>query len=252
MGIGPLGNVYVAETGNNRVQKFTSDGQFITMWGSFGAGDGQFQHNHGLAVDSNGNVFVADRDQNRVQKFTSDGTFILAFGTPGTGDGQFTSTNGVAVDGDDNVFVGDTSPRIQKFTNNGVFITSWGSSGIEDGQFDYPRGLSTDGMGNLYVADRSRLFLFPRMHKFTGAGAFLTKWGSLGTGEGQFNLPYGIRAGANGLVYVSDSSNFRVQMFRFAQPAIPTTSEWGLVVMTLLALTAVTVVIARPRAPRAI
>ena len=63
----------------------------------------------------------------------------------------------------------------------------------------------------------------------------------------QFNLPYAIRAGANGRVYVSDSSNFRVQLFQFAQPAIPATSEWGLVVMTLLALTVGTVVLGRPR-----
>ena len=54
------------------------------------------------------------------------------------------------------------------------------------------------------------------MQKFTGAGAFLTKWGSFGTGEGQFNLPYGVRAGADGLVYVADSSNHRVQKFGFA------------------------------------
>ena len=48
-GIGPLGNLYIAETGNNRVQKFTPEGVFLTTWGSFGNGDGQFTHNHGLA-----------------------------------------------------------------------------------------------------------------------------------------------------------------------------------------------------------
>ena len=144
--------------------------------------------------------------------------------------------------------MGDSSPRIQKFTNDGVFITSWGSAGTGDGQFNFPRGLSTDDKGNLYAADRN----LHRMQKFTGTGVFLTKWGSPGNGEGQFNLPYGIRAGANGVVYVSDSSNFRVQMFQFAQPGIPTTSEWGLVVMTLLALMAGTVVLVRPRAQRAI
>jgi len=53
------------------------------------------------------------------------------------------------------------------------------------------------------------------MQKFTGAGTFLASWGSVGSGEGQFNLSYGIRAGADGIVYVSDSSNFRVQKFRF-------------------------------------
>ena len=250
IGIDPMGNVYVAETSNNRVQKFMSDGTFITMWGSFGDGDGQFRHNHGLAVDSNGNVYVTDRDQNRVQKFTNDGVFVMAWGTTGTGDGQFERTTGVAVDGDDNVFVGDTSPRIQKFTSDGVFITSWGSSGNGGGQFDYPRGLATDDMGNLYVADRTRLFDLPRMQKFTGTGQLLAIWGERGAGEGQFELPYAIRPGADGLVYVSDSSNFRVQVFQFPQPEVPATSDWGMVALTLLVLTAGTVVLTRARARR--
>ena len=84
------------------------------------------------------------------------------------------------------------------------------------------------------------------MHKFTGTGEFLTKWGSLGSGEGQFNLPYAIRAGANGIVYVSDSSNFRVQVFQFPQPPVPATSEWGLVATTLLVLAVGVVVTVRP------
>ena len=205
-----MGNVFVAETGNNRVQKFTSEGVFLMTWGSFGNGDGQFRHNHGLAMDDDGNVFVADRNQNRVQKFTSDGIFIMAWGAPGTGDGQFTGTNSVAVDAEGNVFVADSSPRIQKFTNDGVFITSWGSNGFGDGQFNFPRGLSTDVMGNLYVADRN----LHRMQRFTGTGAFLTKWGSFGTGESQFNFPYAVRADDDQSVFVADSSNHRVQKFR--------------------------------------
>ena len=59
------------------------------------------------------------------------------------------------------------------------------------------------------------------MQMFTGDGDFLTKWGSLGTGEGQFNLPYAIRAGGNDLVYVADSSNHRVQKFFFARVPEP-------------------------------
>ena len=74
------------------------------------------------------------------------------------------------------------------------------------------------------------------MQEFTGAGVFLTKWGSFGAGEGQLNLPYAVRAGANGIVYVSDSSNFRVQKFSFSPPAIPTMPGWGIVVMTLFML----------------
>ena len=54
------GNVYVADNGNNRIQKFDSNGKFITKWGSDGTGDGQFDVPDGIAIDSSGNVYVVD------------------------------------------------------------------------------------------------------------------------------------------------------------------------------------------------
>ena len=63
------GNVYVADSNNHRIQKFDSDGVFVTKWGSKGSGDGQFQQPSGIAIDSSGNVYVADSDNHRIQKF---------------------------------------------------------------------------------------------------------------------------------------------------------------------------------------
>ncbi len=100
-----LGNVYVADTDNNRIQKFNSTGIFITKWGSPGSGDGQFEHPRGVAVDSLGNVYVADSNNNRIQKFSSTGTFITKWGSPGSDDGQLWVPVGVAVDSTDNVYV---------------------------------------------------------------------------------------------------------------------------------------------------
>jgi len=79
-----FGNVYVADTGNWRIQKFTSTGVFITKWGSYGSGDGQFggggpRGPAGVAVSQDGYVYVTDpRDwlDNRVHKFDSNGVFI--------------------------------------------------------------------------------------------------------------------------------------------------------------------------------
>ncbi len=68
------GNVYVADTGNNRIQKFTSDGVFLIKWGSSGTAPGQFSHPHGIGICPMGNVFVAETGNNRVQKFTSEGS----------------------------------------------------------------------------------------------------------------------------------------------------------------------------------
>ena len=76
VGIDSSGNVYVVDTDNYRVQKFDSNGKFITMWGSKGSGEGQFIHPHGIDVDSSGNVYVADQDKDSsiIQKFMSVGT----------------------------------------------------------------------------------------------------------------------------------------------------------------------------------
>ncbi|MBF0538923.1 MAG: hypothetical protein HQL03_11815 [Nitrospirae bacterium] len=204
------GNVYVVDTGNARIQKFTSDGKFIITWGSNGGGDGQFQHPEGIAVDISGNVYVADRSNNRIQRFTSDGKFIAKWGSEGSGDGQFDWPEGIAIDGSGNVYVADAgNDRIQKFTSDGKFIAKWGSNGSDDGQFSEPWGITVGGSSNVYVADLGN----NRIQQFTSDGKFIAKWGSKGSDDGQFSYPTGIAIDGSGNVYVADSGNNRIQKF---------------------------------------
>ena len=63
------GNIFVVDEGNNRIQKFDSNGNFITKWGTQGTGDGQFEEPTGIALDSSGNVYVVDRGNSRIQVF---------------------------------------------------------------------------------------------------------------------------------------------------------------------------------------
>ena len=65
------GNVYVVDTSNQRIQKFTSTGTYLTQWGSFGSGDGQFNTPVGVATDAAGDIYVTDNVNCRVQKFGS-------------------------------------------------------------------------------------------------------------------------------------------------------------------------------------
>jgi len=114
------GNVYVAQSGtnstNSRVQKFGSNGEFITKWGSSGTGDGHFRYPEDIKVDSSGNVYVMDMGNNRIQKFDSNGKFITKWGSSGTGDGQFSYPSGIAVDSSGNVYITDSgNSRIQVF-----------------------------------------------------------------------------------------------------------------------------------------
>jgi DNA-binding beta-propeller fold protein YncE len=92
---------------NNRIQKFDSNGNFITKWGTSGSGDGQFVRPASLAVDASGNVFVVDEGNNRIQKSDSNGNFLTKWGTTGTDNGQFEEPTGIALDSSGNVYVVD-------------------------------------------------------------------------------------------------------------------------------------------------
>jgi len=155
--------IYVADSKNNRVQKFYTNGTFVDSWGSKGTGDGQFNLPISLIIDSKGSIIVNDRGNNHIQKFDKDGNFLLRFGSTGTGDGQFSEVEHIATDKFDNIYVNDPqsgpngsgNPRVQKFDNNGNFITKWGSYGTGDGQFKDPEHLAVDSEGNVYVSDKA-------------------------------------------------------------------------------------------------
>jgi len=102
---------------NDRVQKFTAAGVFITQWGNRGSGPGQFDRPWGIAVDWYGNVYVTDTLNHRVQKFTSTGAFVTHWGGQGGGPGQFRNPAGIAVAGGGSVYVADSgNHRVQVFS----------------------------------------------------------------------------------------------------------------------------------------
>jgi sugar lactone lactonase YvrE len=208
----PSGNIYLSDQFNYRIQEFTSNGTFVTAWGTKGEADGQFLHPHVPGVDSEGNIYVSDRDLANVQKFTKDGKFIMKWAEQGTEDGQLSKPESVIIDTHDNIYVADFgNHRIQKFTNDGKFIQKWGSKGVGDGEFNGPAGLSIDRNDNIYVTDKNN----NRIQVFTSNGTFLTKFGLEGSGPGQLILPEGVGVDKDtGLVYVADTGNFRIQVFR--------------------------------------
>jgi sugar lactone lactonase YvrE len=223
------GNVYVADTSNCRIQKYDSEGNFLTKWGSYGSGDGEFYFPVSIAVyssDEESYVYVADNNNKRIQKFDSEGNFLTKWGSVGTGQGQFLNPKGVAVDSSGNVCVVDTynyisgewiwpDYHIQKFDSSGDFITGWGPKGISNGEFMYPTSITVDPLGNVYATDFSE-WPNQRIQKFDSEGNFLTKWGSYGSGDGEFSYPQGIAVYSSdeeSYVYVCDTANNRVHKF---------------------------------------
>ena len=184
--------------------------QFITQWGSNGAGPGQWGAAFSCAVDDSLHVYVVDESHHRVEKFSSTGTFLMQWGTQGSGPGQFNFPGNVAVDHAFNVYVTDFgNDRVEKFSSVGVFLTTWGTTGGLDGQFREPTGIAVDSVANVYVVDKGvetlpEGFENHRIEKFSSSGVFLAKWGSLGAGDDQFQVPTDVAVSGAGTVYVTD------------------------------------------------
>jgi len=155
------GNIYVADEGNNRIQKFTSDGQFLTKWGEFGTGDGEFISPSGIAIDDSNYVYVVD-SHHGVQKFTPDGKFVAEFE-----DGLYDAgRKAIDVDSESNLYVSAASGHIaKKLSSDGQVIAQWGGYGTEPGLMRSPVGIAVTQDGeNVYVVEdgSSRLQAFTR------------------------------------------------------------------------------------------
>jgi uncharacterized protein (TIGR03663 family) len=226
--IAPDGSVYVADSGNHRIQKFTAKGEFVTMWGHVCKmyegqegcqepdGAGGFMEPWDVEVDVDGFVYVADTWNHRIQKFDADGNFVTSWGWHGVNESaigapnQFWGPRDIAIDADGLIYVSDTgNKRIQVFTPDGQFVDQWGGKGTLDGEFDEPVGIAISADGQAYVADtwNQRIQVFDTEH------FFLRKW-EIHTWLGQSleNKPY-LAVDAWNRVYATDPEGYRILVF---------------------------------------
>lgn len=199
------GLVYVAGH-EDRVQKFSRDGELLRIWGTSGTGDGQFNHPHGLAIDRarGDRVYVGDQENGRVQVFTTDGVFVRLWSDP-----QFQHLHDVGIDpSSGDVYVGDYELDVlQRFTATGELVVELGGTGTGTGQFDGVWGVSTDSGGNVYVADTFNR----RIQKLDPTGRFVAEWP--GFDGVRFEKPTGVFVDRRDIVHVCDSIAQTVGLF---------------------------------------
>jgi tripartite motif-containing protein 71 len=196
------GDVYVADTGNNRIVKLTQNGSNGRAIGKAGTGKGTFSRLEDIEVDAQGNIYTADSRNDLVQKMTPDGNVAWA--------ATIKTPQGLAIAPDGSVYVSSAlEHKVIRLSANGEPGKSWGSFGTDNGQFQYPHDIVVDKQGNVYVAD----FANARIQKFSSDGNFITAWGKLGEGNGQFHNPWGLALDANNNLWVSDMGNHRLQVF---------------------------------------
>jgi peptidylamidoglycolate lyase len=139
----PDGDIFVSdgEGGNSRVVKFSKDGAFIKAWGTKGAGQGQLNTPHNIAMDSKGRVWICDRGNKRLQVFDQNGAYVDQFT-------QFGTPAAIFITKDDVVFVAASEPE--------NFVTIGTTDGRVRDKIEglaSPHGISVDSTGAVYVAE---------------------------------------------------------------------------------------------------
>jgi uncharacterized protein (TIGR03663 family) len=217
--VAPDGTVYVADTWNHRIQRFTADGEFLGAWGRFGqtgagqtAGElGVFYGPRDLAISSEGLIYVTDTGNKLIQVFESDGRYVGEFGGPGPFDGQLDEPVGLDFGPDGALYVVDTwNGRVQVFDRNHTFLRQWPVEAWYGQSVNNKPYLAVDDGGRVYVTD-PELF---RVIVFDPQGNYLYSFGQYSTESDGMALPTGIAVGEDGVVYVSDAGNGRILGYR--------------------------------------
>jgi DNA-binding beta-propeller fold protein YncE len=214
--IGPDGSVYVADTWNHRIQKFSAEGEFLDMWGYFGQAErpDAFWGPRDVLVDQDGRVILSDTGNKRIVIFGPDGEFIDQFGEEGFASGQFYEPVGLALDDEGNLYVADTwNQRIQSFVPDGVGsfspLNSWDIFGWYGQSLDNKPYLDVNDQLQVFATDPEGV----RVLHFTNAGEMISYWGDYSQGSDGFSLAGAVAVDPLGGVWVSDPGNDRIMHF---------------------------------------
>ena len=258
-----LGNVYIADEGNNKIRKVAlSTGIITTIAGTGIAGyngdnilatNAQLNFPFGVALDASGNVYISDEVNERVRKIAvSTGiiTTIAGNGISGSsGDGapatnsQLASPTGIAVDASGNIYVGDDGNNkiriitgsdgiISTFAGNGTYGSSGDGGAATNAQFSSPYGIAVDNMGNVYISDWSnckiRKVSGGIISTFAGNGSIGYNSDGIPATSAQLFRPYGVAVDSEGNVFIADTENNRIRKVTVSTGIISTIAGNGI------------------------
>ncbi|MDH4209067.1 MAG: PQQ-binding-like beta-propeller repeat protein, partial [Anaerolineae bacterium] len=231
------GNLYVADTGNRRVQVFDSQGSHLMS-----IADGRFEGPRYVTVDDLGRIYVSDGAE-MVHLFDGRGEPLQSFGQPGSLPSQFSQIADLVVDSAGELYVVDSgNARVQKFSLLRGLLYTLGDTGGETELLSRPQGIAVDAVGNVYVADAGGGSILKYAPGGTSLGVVATDLGELRgmdidaqgylyavdgaesvvlmidaqgrivkrLGEGQLSDPWGVAVDQGGRVYVSDAGHHRI------------------------------------------
>ncbi|MFQ5841962.1 MAG: NHL repeat-containing protein, partial [Thermodesulfobacteriota bacterium] len=212
------GRVYVSDYDLDRIQVFTSDGEYLKEWGQSGKGPAHFTVAAGLGIDRNhSRVYLAEFYNKRVEAYSLDGMLLFQVGNPGrVWGGALNYPTDVAVGPAGQIYVADAyNNRIQKFSPEGKYLHKWGGIfgwGIAAswrGWFRVPSGIAVDSGGRIFVADSAN----HRMVGLSPKGRVLAQW-DLDLPTELFS-PNRVALGADDRIFATDTANDRILVFEF-------------------------------------
>jgi tripartite motif-containing protein 71 len=206
-----LGDLYVADTHNFRIEKFDPNGNWVWSIGTRGRiNPDTFAYSRNLAADpTEGYIYIADTYNSAIDKYDTNGNLIWQVAAQGTGNGQFGYPSGVAVDTAHNIYVADSrNQRIQVLEPTaGAYVRQFTCKPY----CGDPRGVAVDpATGNIYIADENAAVL-----EFTNAGTYVTTLATKGTNPGQVSSASDVTLDAN-FIYVADPVAGHIDLFNLS------------------------------------
>jgi DNA-binding beta-propeller fold protein YncE len=221
VGMDGAGLLYVSDSFLKRIYVFGPQGEPVREIGK----EGQLQRPTSLVIDhSRKRIYVADTAEHSILVLDLEGKLLSRLGRRGEATGEFNFPVSLAIDPKGNLYVNDSlNYRIQVFGPDGKFLRLFGKHGDAMGEFSSPKGVALDSEGHIYVADA----IFDAVQIFNGVerdgeaggvgtvGQLLLSFGEAGQGPGEFWIPTSIFIDQANRIFVSDSYNHRVQVFKY-------------------------------------
>jgi tripartite motif-containing protein 71 len=216
----PESNLFIVDTGNDRVVKCDGEGKFLKETGGFGWEEGQFNRPTYIATDHGLNVYVVDTQNKRVQRFDRNLNFISTIKIEPQDDfSGFGLLEGVAVTSGGELLLSDIEDdRVIKLDNFYAYGQTFGGFGYGEGSLRDPLGISVDWKENVYVADSQN----DRVAIYDLFGNFLKS-----LGERTLRKPSGVVVGEDGLIYVANTEKNSIAIFDQQSNLVLEYGTWG-------------------------
>jgi tripartite motif-containing protein 71 len=254
------GNLFIADTGNDRVVKCGGDGKFVKETGGFGWEEGQFNRPTYIASDHGLNIYVADTQNRRVQRFDRDLNFVSTIALEPTDDfSGFGLLEGIAVTSGGELLLCDIEDdRVIKLDLLYAYDRTFGGFGYGQGSLRDPSGVCVGQREKVYVADsqNDRVVIYDLFGNyikslgegvlrrpagvaageddlvyvanteknsvaiFDSAGNLVLEYGTRGSGMGNFSKPTDLELGRDGRLFVVDSGNSRICVFEILRQSV--------------------------------